>query len=216
MSGIKVVCLEGPHGAGKTSLTAQFTEAGFLTLDEAFLDLESDALHPQTLTMEVHWSSCWFQRILKIAHKLKKSEESKDKNIVLVADRSPFSAVYYAKNGYLLEPVIKAQIKELRDLANISIYTVYIKVEKEKLWERIQERLKEEPERKAYNEDSRDWFEKTVEFYDNFHWDISIENNEESISKAKVALIKLLTKETILEQQPQEIQQKTQSNSLKI
>ena len=36
-----VICLEGCHGCGKSSLCKQMSEAGYSILDEAFLDIES-------------------------------------------------------------------------------------------------------------------------------------------------------------------------------
>lgn len=93
---------------------------------------------------------------------------------MFIADRSPFSAVFYAANktGSLLEPVIRAHMKEVREAAGIEVYTVYLEVERELLWSRIQQRLKREPGRVKYNEDKREWMEATLNFYDNFKWDL--------------------------------------------
>lgn len=77
---------------------------------------------------------------------------------IFVADRSPFSACFYSqRGGHLLDPVIREQIKEVREAAGIEVYTVYCKVEKEVLWGRIQDRLVDQPERTKYNEDKREW-----------------------------------------------------------
>jgi len=110
-------------GSGKTHLCAQFQQAGFLTLDEAFIDMPSYDVHPQSLTMEVAWVSHWFTRLLAV-----KKEREHDEELVFIADRSPFSAVFYARTGgHFLQPLIEAQIKELEQ-HNIKIVTVYIRV----------------------------------------------------------------------------------------
>ena len=112
-------------GCGKTELCKQFQEQGFEVLDEGFLDMPKFQLPPQTLTMESIWVSQWISRLLKKQKLDKQSSEEK----IYIADRSPFSAVFYAKNnGQLLEPLIQEQRKELASLAGIHIYTVYLKV----------------------------------------------------------------------------------------
>ena len=121
------------------------------------MDMPAYALHPQSLLMETTWVCQWFTRLLK------KMSENKaaggglpGMEQVFIADRSPFSACFYSRRaGELLDPVIREQIKEVREAAGIEVYTVYVKVEKEVLWSRIQSRLENEPERKKYDEDKR-------------------------------------------------------------
>ena len=129
--------------------------------------------------MEAIWVAKWIERCLQ------KQKEVREKNgtdqTIFFADRSPFSAVFYARGpeGKLLEPLIQAQLKQLHELAGITIITVYVKVEPELLWSRIQERLKLEPFREKFNESSRLWMEKTVNFYESNAslWDFTVENN---------------------------------------
>lgn len=52
----------------------------------------------------------------------------KHRQRVFIADRSPFSAVFYAPNGSLLEPVIRQQMVELMEQAGIHIITVNLQV----------------------------------------------------------------------------------------
>lgn len=128
--------------------------------------------------MESIWVSKWIERCLE-KQKEVKSKRGTDQTIFF-ADRSPFSAIFYAKEGgKLLEPLIQAQIKQLHELAGIHIITVYVKVDDEVLWERIGERLKREPAREKFNESSREWMDKTVSFYNNNSnlWDHVVENN---------------------------------------
>ena len=145
-------------GCGKTAICEEFSEADFWVLDEGFMDMPAYALHPQSLLMETTWVCQWFTRLLK------KMSENKaagggvpGMEQVFIADRSPFSACFYSRRGgELLDPVIREQIKEVREAAGIEVYTVYVKVEKEVLWNRIQSRLQNEPERKKYDEDKRE------------------------------------------------------------
>ena len=92
-----VICLEGCHGSGKSSLCGHFAAAGYSVLDEAFLDMPEYALHPQSLLMETTWVCAWFERILRRAAEDKKKDQPDE---VFIADRSPFSAVFYAAKGF--------------------------------------------------------------------------------------------------------------------
>lgn len=164
----------------------QFKKAGYHILDEAFMELPEYALHPQTLVMETVWIANWFMRLLKMSATIENSDST-----IFIADRSPYSAEYYAPNGHLLGPIIKEQIKELTT-KNIHIYTVLLTVDKELLWARIQERLQREPFREKYHENDRSWMEKTYDWYQNHEWDFIIENGKCSISSTQISLIKLL------------------------
>lgn len=137
-------------------------------LDEAFIEQPEYALHPQTLIMETVWLSNWFMRLLKMA-----SETADHEQAIFIADRSPYSAEYYAAHGALLGPVIKQQITELK-VKNIHIYTVLVEVEREELWRRINSRLEREPFRRKYNEHSREWMEKTLSWYLGHEWDFRV------------------------------------------
>jgi thymidylate kinase len=120
-----VICIEGSHASGKSTLCKQFEESNYLVLDEAFFTMPEYALHPQSLVMETLWVAKWVERLLK-----KQSELSgSGKNAIFIADRSPYSAVFYAKGGHgrLLEPVIDAMIVELAQ-NDIHIVTVHIEV----------------------------------------------------------------------------------------
>jgi hypothetical protein len=48
------------------------------------------------------------------------------------------------------------------------------------LWKRIQDRLKQEPDRKKYHEDSYEWMTKVMRFYEDKRnlWHFTIHNNE--------------------------------------
>ncbi|KAK2956192.1 hypothetical protein BLNAU_8756 [Blattamonas nauphoetae] len=182
-----VLCLEGCHGVGKTELLAQFQKAGFPVLDEAFMEMPEYALHPQTLLMETVWLSNWFMRLLQMTQTVKDHDHT-----IFVADRSPYSAEFYGANGHLLGPVIREQINELRT-KNIFVYTVLVKVDKELLWERINKRLIAEPHRVKYNEHSREWMEKTYQWYNTHEWDFLILNNQWDITETMRNMMTLLS-----------------------
>jgi len=181
-----VVCIEGCHGCGKSEVCRTLRAIGFDVLDEGFMDMPSFGLAPQTLVMESIWVTNWMQRLLKLQKDLRNKAEDK----IVFCDRSPYSAVFYAgSNGNLLEPLIRQQIEDLKNQADIHICTVSLKVDKELLWQRIQDRLKREPERVKYNEHSRDWMEVTNNWYSTYNWDFSIDNNEHTINELAKALL---------------------------
>mmetsp|Transcript_24367 Transcript_24367/g.57640 ORF Transcript_24367/g.57640 Transcript_24367/m.57640 type:complete len:239 (-) Transcript_24367:48-764(-) len=177
-----ILCLEGCHGCGKTALFDQLQSAGLPCFDEGFMNQPENLLHPQSLTMETHWMSQWFRRVLDEETRRRKLGEDTS-NCVLVADRSPFSAVFYAKSGnQLLEGLIREHIKEVQQ-AGIYIFCVHIRVDEEVLWRRILARLKAEPEREKYNEHKREWMEETLRFYNGMKWDVEVDNSQDSVAQ---------------------------------
>ena len=167
---MKVICIEGCHGCGKTELISILGNK-YNVLDEGFLDMPKFTLPPQSFTMEFIWMSKWIERVLKL--------QLDDPKGVYFADRSPFSVLFYAPGGDILESTINNAINDLKTYADIEIITVYIDVDNNILWDRIQKRLKKEPERQKYNEHKYSWMEKTLEFYkkNNHLWKHKIENN---------------------------------------
>lgn len=192
-----VICLEGCHGSGKTSLLSSLQNEGFNVLDEAFIDMPSytKALHPQSLMMESMWVCQWFKRLLK----RKADVDSKGlQNSIFFADRSPYSAVFYSQGdkGRLLQPVIREQIVELQESADIEVFTVYVKVRKDVLWSRIQARLAREPSRKQFSENDESWMLKTLKFYENNKWDCHIDNSVLGVEKVMINLVSILSRKS--------------------
>uniref|UniRef100_M4B6D2 NadR/Ttd14 AAA domain-containing protein n=1 Tax=Hyaloperonospora arabidopsidis (strain Emoy2) TaxID=559515 RepID=M4B6D2_HYAAE len=149
--------------------------------------MPSYALHPQSLLMETSWVCSWFERVLRLADRVKPTRKQ-----VFIADRSPFSAVLYSANGRLLEPVIRAQMKEVQDFAHVQFYTVHVQVERELLWRRICARIALEPERLRLNEHKREWMDETLDFYESFAWDFTVANDERSVAVIAAAISRLL------------------------
>ncbi|GMH53985.1 hypothetical protein TrST_g11913 [Triparma strigata] len=185
-----VICLEGCHGCGKSTLTNLFNELGYKTLDEAFLDMPHvPAMSPQTMLMESVWIGNWFIRLLNLADK--QGEEGVSGEEIFIADRSPFSAVCYAgSRGPLLEPVIRAQMEEVLSASNIEIYSVHLSVSSDVLWSRITSRLEKEPSRAQYSEDKMSHMIKINEFYNSFEWDLTVDNSGEDGRKVVDEVIK--------------------------
>ncbi|RHY69548.1 hypothetical protein DYB37_003877 [Aphanomyces astaci] len=161
--------------SGKTSLCNEFAANGFRILDENFLDMPAHSLHPQSLFMETKWVCSWFDRVLQLSHKPNTQRQ------VFFADRSPFSAVFYAAHGKLLEPLIRAQMDEVSKFADIEFVTLHVNVERELLWRRIQRRLQDEPERIRYMEHKRSKMEDCLAFYNAFPWDMHVVNDARSL-----------------------------------
>jgi hypothetical protein len=151
------------------------------------MDMPAYALHPQSLLMETSWVCSWFERVLRLADRVRPGRQQ-----VFIADRSPFSAVLYSANGHLLEPVIREQMREVQDFAGVQFYTVHVQVERELLWSRIISRLALEPERLRLNEHKREWMEETLAFYEKFQWDLTVANDEQSVSTIAGNISRLL------------------------
>ena len=141
---MKIICLEGCHGVGKTTLINDLQRSGQIVLDEMFLDMPTyKVIQSQSLTMETLWVSKWMNRLLEL--------RDKHANETLFADRSPYSAIYYSKsspqNQQILKTLIDEQIRILKQ-HNIFVFTVCLVVNHDLLWKRILCRLEFEPERK--------------------------------------------------------------------
>jgi len=84
---------------------------------------------------------------------VERAETSKEaKPTVVISDRSPYSACFYAQNGgALLEPIIDEHVRELT-MVGVKVITLCVDVEPNMLWERIQARLAIEPHRAVLHE----------------------------------------------------------------
>lgn len=99
-------------------------------------------LDPQGFTNEAFWATNWFKRLLNISKSL---QEDLDFNGGFIfADRSPYSSSIYSKSGNkLIDQMASESIKELKN-NGVHVLTIYLKVDKDILWQRVQDRLKTE------------------------------------------------------------------------
>lgn len=186
-----IICLEGCHGSGKTNIINKLKSAGYSVLDENFIGMPSLGMKPQSFTMELIWVSRWIERTLELKKTATGANEGK-KPVFYFADRSPYSAILYAEWGLLLKPIINQNIIDLKRIG-IKIVNIYVKVEKEVLWNRICERLKREPGRKDYNENSRDHMTKVLDFYQSHDdlWNYEVDNTNENIDRTVAEVLSL-------------------------
>lgn len=172
---------------------------GFETMDESFMDQPAycDKLLPQCVIMETKWICNWFDKVMTKASQFKDSGRT---DTILFTDRSPYSAIAYCDDGKSIESMINAYVDELRELLGIEIYTVVIKVEENKLWSRIQDRLKREPERAQYKEDSRAWMQQISQFYESSNkWNFCVDNSSEDDGmKSLVSRVLRIVEEKII------------------
>lgn len=175
MSRIKIFCIEGCHGSGKTNIINRLKDMGEKVLDENFIGMPSLGLSPQSFTMELIWICRWFERALEI----RCVEESG----VYFADRSPYSAILYAEWGVLMKPIISQNLIDLKRVG-IDIINIYVNVNENILWDRISDRLKLEPNREQYNENSRMHMIKVLEFYKSHEdlWHYTVDNTKDNIN----------------------------------
>ena len=174
-----VLCIEGVHGVGKTFQLKNIKDIEIL--NEGLMERDYWKFHPQDFPNEFQWIAEWFKRIILC----------KKSNIILT-DRSPFSAIFYTNNEYgkILKEPIKLYLKFLES-KNIIIKTIYLSEDREIIWKRIQQRLIEEPCRKLYKEDDRNWFDKIYDYYEKFDcWDYIIKKDHEEEIKNIISMYK--------------------------
>ena len=167
---MRIVCVEGCHGCGKTTIIEQLKTRGRYVLDENFLNMPKYGLSPQSFTIELIWVVKWIERILILKDIVP--------NDTFFADRSPFSVLFYAPNGHVLEPMLNELIEDMLATAGVEIITVYISLPRDVLWSRIKNRLNVEPERVKYNEDSINHMNNVVDFYESkkYLWNYIVTN----------------------------------------
>lgn len=160
-------------------------------------------MHPQSLCSELMWVANWFQRVVtlkqqhmnelrRLAYRLQRGaiaggtpQHREAVRLLMqpklfVVDRSPYSAVLYTREGRgpALLPSISATIDELREQADVHIYTVCLKVSDiDILWDRISTRLKREPARYQFGESCRAWMQRVYDMYDTLEWDFTLTND---------------------------------------
>lgn len=186
---VKVVCLEGPHGTGKTfnlkSLSGKISNL-IECVDEGFVPKVKTKFHPQSLFNETKWAIDWFENITKRCF-FNEEAGRFEHNKVIVTDRSPYSAcVYCPSHRKDLKGVIDGIRKEFES-KGIILYNIYLDADKMLVQTRVNERLKKEQWRKRLGEDDPSWLKTVTNRYDSiadcFCTRISADVSEECCKK---------------------------------
>ena len=142
---LRVVAVEGIHGVGKSTFLSHLRQSGETVLDEQFMDGIMNDFSPTGMARQTVWISEWIQRVVKA--------DNGDKHTVYV-DRSMYSTVMYNTDPTetaCMKTLIDKIMAELAE-CGIHVKTVLFMDPNRRAWERIQARLKKEPERKKFNE----------------------------------------------------------------
>lgn len=176
---LHVYCIEGCHGVGKTKFIDYLKSQGQSVLDEEFMNNNhSSDLHPQCFAMEMIWMAEWIKNIISLV-------SVEELSGILFTDRSPYSAIPYAPHGGLMKETIDAALSDLHAIG-IQFTFVHIQAPRDVIWNRIQDRLKDNPERMFLQENSEERLDSTLEFYNNMQWDIELQSEKISDMYAKL------------------------------
>lgn len=164
---MKVICLEGVHGVGKSTLIETFKSEGFETMDECYLFSQESLMHPQGMYFELDWVLRWFKNILEHVEK---------KTRVLITDRSAFSAHFYVHEKYknALLTITRHLWEEIQQTVDVTFETIYVYASIDDIWARILIRAKDDPHREE--ELSMDFLKRIYKEYSEFKWDKKVEH----------------------------------------
>lgn len=177
-----VVFIEGPHGAGKSTLISKLSELGYKKLDENFRDMKTiKGLPAQSMTNELIWVTNQINSIGEVCGDnvtnntnidVSNGDDSNDK--IIICDRSPYSIIPYGNGGESAHSICNTLREELEVFYNVII--IYIHVDKETLHKRILKRLDTEPDRRRFNEDKLSHLNYVYNFYESMKWDYCVKN----------------------------------------
>lgn len=172
-----IYCIEGNYGIGKSTLInnirARIGDLHFI--NEGFMELYSKEMDPNGVINEIEWISSWFKRVIEL------NESNKRLSKIVIADRSPYSALFFMKSCISeMKTIIDNMILELKNY-DIHVVTIHLKTERELNWNRVLKRLESEPHRLSFKENDRCKFDSVYNKYEEFVWDHEIENDDFSI-----------------------------------
>ena len=153
-----VCVVEGPHGAGKSTVLQYMNRhQEQIIYGEGVLD-ETFSWPLQSLGMETLWVANWFDRLGKLVRE--------NKGGIIWTDRGPASAVFYTKNnaGALLTPMIKRLASEFTTTFDCEFKYVKIGAPLNVLKDRIAARMNEQ--RMSLSEGDSEQLKRCVCFYD--------------------------------------------------
>lgn len=157
-----IVFLEGCHGIGKSTVARCLANSGYAVLPEV-LPL-SDAAYPSSsLLFQTRYVLARLHGFLDYQRSLPAELQASH---VVFADRGFLSCLAYADPS-LLFPLraLVADAVLCMTTAGITGCSVTIQLHPNVVWDRIQARLLDHPERNAYNEGSFLHFTKVMQFY---------------------------------------------------
>lgn len=166
---VKIIALDGPHGVGKTTIMKKFKKE-YTCIGEGFNPKSKTCFHPQDLYLEAVWVMNWFVKVEEIC-KLHFNSKTKhfENDKIIITDRSPYSAIIYSREkGIILKELIDEIIIQFRK-KGIEIYCLYLRDNKDDIFDRILKRLKIENWRERLNENSKEWLEKVIEKYEDLN-----------------------------------------------
>lgn len=152
-----IVCLEGCHGTGKTSLCRMLSSLNYEVIYANYAPPMSK-LPPNQYITEMNWIGDWFSRIAETITDGDDSggdcDDSGDDRKTVITNRSPFSALIYANPSVRadLSKNIQLCIDELKSVYNIKMHIIMVHMPDDMLLERIHKRLEIENGRLCVNE----------------------------------------------------------------
>lgn len=180
-----IYCIEGNYGIGKSTLINKMQQLNVGFINEGFMELYSKEMDPNGVINEIEWISSWFKRVIELNRTAT--------NRIVIADRSPYSALFFMKSCISeMKIIIDNMILELKNY-DIHVITIHLKTQRGLNWDRVLKRLKYEPHRNVFSEDNREKFDLLYDKYNEFKWDHEVENDDASIEN----IIKLLINSAI-------------------
>lgn len=178
---MRIFCIEGNYGIGKSTLINKLQQLNVGFINEGFMELYAEEMDPNGVINEIEWVSSWFKRVIELNKQATTS--------VVIADRSPYSALFFMKSCISeMKTIIDNMILELKNY-DIHVVTIHLKTERELNWNRVLKRLESEPYRLSFNENDRCKFDSVYDKYDEFKWDHEIENDDASIENIKILVV---------------------------
>lgn len=141
----------------------------FVFMDEQFLNIKDDypTMDPQSFLMESLWAHHWIHKVMTLIHRQPHSPD------IIFTDRSPWSGLMYAKMEQTSSEFMSLYhqlyhvMQHLARVPGVQLYMVRVQADKDRVWQRVQQRILQEPVRILYNEQSREHFEG---IYGKYQW----------------------------------------------
>jgi len=152
---MNVFALVGPSGCGKSSLVNQLKSQNMVTMSEDYIGSNTFNFSNRELLSKWNWINKWINGLF----------EHKDSTELLITDRSIIEIVPYANNGRLFIDVITETLKEL-ERYEIYVKSIYLHVDLDTCFNRMQSRLIHEPARLNYGEADYEFTKRVYDFYE--------------------------------------------------